>query len=185
MTRALALFALVALSSGAGAADAQPATTPTQTNKPATSSLLGGHNSNQPINVSADAFLGDINSRVGTYTGNVIVTQGDFKLRADRVQVNVEDSKPSRITASGNIVLTSKSGIATGQTGVYDVNPRIVTLTGDVVLTKDKNVMRGSSLQVNLATGQARLEAKGTHGGRVQGLFTPKPQSGGNNQQGH
>lgn len=185
----LSLIGLALLSSGALAAEAQPAAPAAapsaQAKKPVTTSLLGSHNSNQPISVNADTFLGDLNTRVGTYTGNVIVQQGDFRLRADRVDVNVEGSKPSRITASGNIVMTSSSGNATSQTGVYDVNARVVTLTGNVVLTKDKNVMRGTSLQVNLATGQARMEAKGLPGGRVQGLFTPQQQSGSNNQQGH
>jgi lipopolysaccharide export system protein LptA len=55
-----------------------------------------------------------------------------------------------------------------------------------VVLTKDKNVMRGAQLTVNLVTGVAQLGwgtgVSGVHGGgggRVQGLFTPPPQSGG------
>ncbi|HEX3810208.1 MAG TPA: lipopolysaccharide transport periplasmic protein LptA [Rhizomicrobium sp.] len=140
-------------------------------------SAFGGHNSNAPIAVSADSFQGDINAKVGTYVGNVIVTQGDVKLRADRVRVSVAGGKPDHIDAVGHVVLVSASGTATGENGVYDVGPRIVTLTGNVVLTKDKNVMRGTSLQVNLVTGQAQLQAKGAAGGRVQGIFTPPPQS--------
>jgi len=176
MKRRLAFF-LIGFGACAWAAAAAPATSPaTQTQGAA--GLLGSRNANQPINVTADAFTGDLNTRVGTYSGNVIVTQGDMKMRADRVQVNVEAGKPSRIVASGNIVVTSQSGTATGDTGVYDVGPRLITLTGNVVLTKDKNVMRGTSLQVNLVTGQARLEAKGSAGGRVQGLFMPQHLTG-------
>jgi len=43
--------------------------------------------------------------------------------------------------------------------------------------------MRGAQLTVNLVTGVAQLGGgggvSGSHGGRVQGLFTPPPQSGG------
>ena len=53
----------------------------------------------------------------------------------------------------------------------------LITLTGHVILTKEKNVMRGTTLTVNLATGEAQLGAKGAPGGRVQGLFTPPPQN--------
>mgnify|MGYP001545164049 CR=1 FL=1 len=138
---------------------------------------LGTHNTNAPISVTADNFSGDFETKVGTYNGNVVVSQGDFKLHADKVTVMVAKEKPDRIVASGNIVFNAPSGSATGDTGVYDLGPRTITLSGRVVLTKDKNVMRGTQLVINLATGKAVLGAQGMPGGRVQGLFTPPPQS--------
>jgi lipopolysaccharide export system protein LptA len=134
-----------------------------------------------PINVSADRFDADLNSKTGTYSGNVIVSQGEMKLRADRVKVNVVSGKPDKIFANGNVVFAAPSGNAQGDAGVYDVAPRLITLTGRVILTKDRNVMRGSTLTVNLATGQAQLGAKALPGQRVQGSFTPPPQSQKNN----
>jgi lipopolysaccharide export system protein LptA len=146
---------------------------------------FGKQNTNTPIQVSADTFLADVNAKTGTYVGNVIVTQGDFKLRSDRVKVIVVSGKPQKIQATGHVVLATNSGDAQGDNGVYDVPPRTVTLTGHVVLTKDKNVMRGTTLTVNLATGEAKLGAQGSGpgNGRVQGLFTPAPQSTGQNPQ--
>ncbi|HWA90579.1 MAG TPA: lipopolysaccharide transport periplasmic protein LptA [Rhizomicrobium sp.] len=129
-----------------------------------------------PIEVSADRFDADLNSKTGTYTGNVLVKQGEMHLRADKVRVNVVSGKPEKIFANGNVVFQAPSGNASGDAGVYDVAPRLITLSGRVVLTKDKNVMRGSTLTVNLATGQAQLGAKSLPGQRVQGLFTPPPQ---------
>ena len=140
--------------------------------------LPSASNANSPIEVSADSFLADINSKSGTYTGNVIVKQGDFRLRANTVRVNVVSGKPNRILASGNVVFDAPSGNAQGDTGVYDVGPRTITLHGHVILAKDKNVMRGSTLTVNLATGSAQLGAKDLPGGRVQGLFTAPSRSG-------
>jgi len=146
-------------------------------------------NSNEPINVSADNFIaekapvksgpGVIN---GTYSGNVIVTQGDMRLRADTVRLLIVGGHAEKAFANGHIVIDSpNSGTATGESGVYEVGPRIATLTGHVVLTKEKNVMRGQQLTVDLVTGVAKLGGgvAGTHGGRVQGVFTPPPQSGG------
>ncbi len=140
---------------------------------------LGAHDANAPISVSADNFSGDFETKVGVYSGNVLVSQGDFKLHADKVTVMVAKGKPDRIVASGNIVFDAPSGTATGDTGVYDLGPRTITLSGRVVLTKEKNVMRGTQLVINLATGKAVLGASGMPGGRVQGLFTPPPQSKG------
>jgi lipopolysaccharide export system protein LptA len=139
---------------------------------------LSKHDTNAPIEVSANSFEADMNAKTGTYVGNVIVKQGNMKLRADRVRVNVVSGKPDQIVAIGNVVFDAPSGNAQGDTGVYDVRPRLITLTGKVILTKAKNVMRGSKLVVNLVTGVAQLGAGGgTTGGRVQGLFTPPPQS--------
>src|ERR1700743_2973091 len=137
---------------------------------------LSKRDANAPIQVSADRFDADFNAKSGVYSGNVIVVQGDFHLRSDKARVNVVAGKPDKIFAYGNVVFAAPSGNATGDNGVYDVAPRLITLTGRVVLNKEKNVMRGSTLTVNLATGQAQLGAKALPGQRVQGLFTPPPQ---------
>lgn len=171
----------LALSASVAVAQAQSQPAQTQTQIQPTSNKnnlgLGKHDANAPIAVSADNFTGDFQSKVGTYSGNVLITQGDIKLRADKVKILVADGKPNKIQAAGNIVFAAPSGTATGDNGVYDLGPRTITLTGRVVLSKDKNVMKGSSLVINLATGEAKLSAVGTPGGRVQGLFVPPPKS--------
>lgn len=139
-------------------------------------SLLGGHNSNQPINVSSDTFEGDLATKIGTYIGNVIVIQGDMRMRADRVKVNVAQGKPTRIEATGKVVVNSKSGIATGDDGIYELASHTITMTGHVVLTKEKDVMRGTKLVMDMNTNLAHLYAQGMPGNRVQGLFIPPPQ---------
>jgi lipopolysaccharide export system protein LptA len=138
--------------------------------------LLGSHNSNAPINVSADNFVGDLASKIGTYIGNVLVIQGDMRMRADQVKVNVAQGKPTRIEATGKVVVNAPNGTATGDTGIYELGPRTITMTGHVVLTKEKDVMRGTKLVMDLNTNLAHLYAQGMPGGRVQGMFTPPPQ---------
>ena len=165
----LAALALVIANSAAGAADIAA---------PASRASTPSRNSNAPINVSSDTFEGNFQTKVGTYSGNVIVTQGDDKLRADSVKVDVVDGKPNRFEATGHVVFVSASGTATGDTGVYDLGPRTITLTGHVVLTKEKDVMRGTSLVVDMNTGQSRLIARGAQGNRVQGLFVQQPHTG-------
>lgn len=156
-----------------------------QTSSMMAPALTGKHDANAPINVSADKFQADSNAKTGTWTGNVLVVQGDMRMRANSVRLNVvgKDNKPDKILASGNVVVDSpNSGTVTGDNGVYDVVARTVTMTGKVVLTRQKDVMRGSQLTVNLETGVATLgggaKAPGTTtGGRVQGIFTPPSSS--------
>jgi lipopolysaccharide export system protein LptA len=145
---------------------------------------LSKHDTNAPIQVSSDSFEADMNAKTGTYVGNVIIVQGDMKLKADRVRVNVTNGQPDHIFATGNVVLNAPSGNAQGDNGVYDVRPRLITLTGRVILTKQKNVMRGSKLTVNLVNGMAQLGAgpAGTGGGRVSALFSPPPQQSSSTQ---
>jgi lipopolysaccharide export system protein LptA len=167
----LAMSVLVAVLAG----DAQPAAAHAQ-------SL--GLDASQPIAVNADSFLADLNNETGTYTGNVIVTQGPVKLHADEVKVHAPGGRAARMEANGNVVVDSPSGQAVGDAGVYDVPQQTIRLTGNVVLTKDANVMRGNSLEVSMATGLARLTADsakaapGQPPGRVQGLFVPAPGAG-------
>ena len=142
--------------------------------------LLGKHDTNQPINIAADKMLADLNAKTVTYTGNVIVTQGDIRMHANTMKA---DNQANKIFADGKVVVDSPaSGTVTGDSAVYDVAPRNVIMTGHVVLTRGKDVMRGTHLTVNLVSGQAQLGAQGAPGGRVQGVFTPTPSSstGGN-----
>jgi lipopolysaccharide export system protein LptA len=145
---------------------------PSHTTKPAAQSTLSKCDSKAPLNVSSDAFEGDFETKVGTYSGNVIVIQTVCRLRADKVNVKIVASKPDEITADGNVVFATPSGTATGDHGVYELekDPPTITLTGKVVLTKEKNVMRGTFLVVNTDSGIAHLTSPGR---RVESTLQP------------
>jgi lipopolysaccharide export system protein LptA len=140
-----------------------------------------GLDSDQPIAVNADSFLADLNGETGTYTGNVIVTQGRVRLHADQVKVTAPGGRASRMEAQGHVIVDSPSGQAVGDTGIYEVGQQVLRLNGHVVLTKEANVMRGNTLEIAMDTGLARLTAggggtpaqPGQPPGRVQGLFVP------------
>lgn len=194
MTRAISptlLMLLAATSSYAAEPAAAPQATPRAAasqagaKKPAQQSTatglgFGKHDSNAPINVSSENFVGDLATKIGTYLGNVLVIQGDMRMRADKVKVNVTQGKPTRIEADGHVVVNAPNGTATGDNGVYDLGPRTITMTGHVVLTKEKDVMRGTRLVMDMNTNLAHLTAQGMQGNRVQGLFIPPPQQNAN-----
>ena len=101
------------------------------------------------------------NAKTGTWTGNVVVVQGDTRMRANSVRLNVtgKDNKPTRSLANGNVVVDSPtSGTVTGDNGVYDVvaahRHHDRQCRADA---RQKDVMRGAQLTVNLDTGQATL----------------------------
>jgi len=85
-------------------------------------------------------------------------------------------SSIKRLEARGNVVVTQKDQVVTGDTAVFDTKTNLITMlggTGQVVLTQCKNVMRGDRLTVDMATGVSRVESDT---GRVQVLL---PQGGG------
>ncbi len=171
MRKRLFLAALIAAAAWAPGADAQTR-----------SALLGERNTSQPINIAADKVTADLNAKSITYTGNVVVTQGEIRMHANAMKVNTDNGKAKTIQADGKVVVDSPAtGTVTGDNGVYDVNQKTVLMSGKVVLTRGKDVMRGTKLTVNLVSGQAVLGASastnGAAPGRVQGVFTP---SGGN-----
>lgn len=86
-------------------------------------------------------------------------------------------SSIKRLEAHGNVVVTQKDQVVTGDTAVFDTKTNLITMlggSGPVVLTQCKNVMRGDRLKVDMTTGVSRVESDS---GRVQVLL---PQGAGN-----
>jgi lipopolysaccharide export system protein LptA len=84
-------------------------------------------------------------------------------------------SSIKRLEARGNVVVTQKDQVVTGETAVFDTKTNLVTMLGGVVLTQGKNVLRGDRLLVDMTTGVSRVESET---GRVQGLFQSSTQGG-------
>lgn len=84
-------------------------------------------------------------------------------------------SSIKRLEAKGNVIVTQKDQIVTGDTAVFDTKTNLVTMLGGVVLTQGKNVLRGDRLIVDMTTGVSRVESDS---GKVQGLFISSGQSG-------
>jgi lipopolysaccharide export system protein LptA len=80
-----------------------------------------------------------------------------------------------RLEARGNVVVTQKDQVVTGETAVFDTKTNLITMLGGIVLTQGKNVLRGDRLMVDMTTGVSRVESDS---GRVQGLFQSSGQGG-------
>jgi lipopolysaccharide export system protein LptA len=79
-----------------------------------------------------------------------------------------------RLEARGNVVVTQKDQIVTGETAVFETRTNQISMVGGVVLTQGKNVLRGDRLSVDMTTGVSRVESDT----RVQGLFQSSGQAG-------
>ena len=73
-----------------------------------------------------------------------------------------------RLEAKGNVVVTQKDQVVTGEIAIFDTKANQMTMAGGVVLTQCKNVLRGDRLKVDMTTGVSRVESDS---GKVQGMF--------------
>ncbi len=84
-------------------------------------------------------------------------------------------SSIKRLEAKGNVVVTQKDQVVTGDNAIFDTKTNLVTMSGGVVLPQGKNVLRGDRLLVDMTTGVSRVESDS---GKVQGLFISSGQNG-------
>src|SRR5205807_6077543 len=126
-----------------------------------------------------------------TFSGNVKVVQGDTTMTSKSLVVFYDQGSPpapaaasqkaakgtpiqsatpgpggassiKRLEARGNVVVTQKDQVVTGETAVFDTRTNLITMLGgsggQVVLTQCQNVLRGDRLLVDMTTGVSRVE---------------------------
>jgi lipopolysaccharide export system protein LptA len=161
-------------------------------------------NRDQPIQIEAASLEMRDKKKEATFAGNVKVVQGDTTMTSKSLVVFYDSNSGAaapaataksaksapmqaatpgpggsssirRLEAKGNVVVTQKDQVVTGETAVFDTKSNQVSMLGGVVLTQGKNVLRGDRLMVDMTTGVSRVESDS---GRVQGLFISSGQSG-------
>jgi lipopolysaccharide export system protein LptA len=170
------LVAVVGLTASAGVA--QPAREPI--------SALKGHNSDAPVDVSADRIEVQDRADRAIFAGNVKVRQAALTLDTERLTVAYSSSggvQIRRLDAAGGVVVTSPSETARGEFGIYDLDRKLITLLGNVRLVRGPNTVAGSRLVIDLDSGRAVIDGGpagvNQSGGRVTGRFTVPRRSGG------
>ena len=155
-------------------------------------------NSKLPIEISSKTLEVLQNEQKAIFIGDVIAVQGDTRLKSDKMIVHYKQkddknaaSKPvaatptpqtqgdmgaiTSIDVEGHVLVTNPEETAQGDRGNYDVLTRIIHLFGDnVILTRDKNILRGTALEYNMATGHSVFTNEAGGNTRVRGVFVPK-----------
>src|SRR4051812_10820883 len=154
-------------------------------------SALKGHNSNAPVDVTAQRIEVQDRADRAIFAGNVHATQAELTLDTERLTVAYSNSPQAsggvqirRLDAAGGVVVHSPSETAKGDFGIYDLDKKLITVIGNVQLTHGANVVNGQRLVINLDTGRAVVDGGppgvNSSGGRISGHFTV-PQNSNNN----
>ena len=148
-------------------------------------SALKGHNSNAPIDLTADRLEVQNRADRAIFAGNVKVRQDELTLDTSRLTVAYSSSggvQIKRLDASGGVTVRSPSETARGAFGIYDLDRKLITLVGNVVLQREGSSINGQRLVIDLDSGRAVIDGGpagvGQSGGRVTGHFTVPQRSG-------
>ena len=142
-------------------------------------SALKGHNSDAPIDLTADRLEVQDRADRAIFAGNVRVRQDELTLDTSRLTVAYSSSggvQIKRLDASGGVTVRSPSETAPGSFGIYDLDRKLITLVGNVVLQRQGSQLSGQRLVIDLDSGRAVIDGGpagvGQSGGRVTGHFT-------------
>jgi lipopolysaccharide export system protein LptA len=145
----------------------------------------------KPINYSAD--VGDVNyqTKIGTLTGNVVVTQGTLTVHADKVVFRQNPDNSLSVTAYGNPVSfrQKRDGLdeyyeGFAQRAEYDGAKELLELFDRALLKRGTDEIRSNYISYNAATELFKAEGReskgappepGGPGARVRGVFQPRP----------
>jgi lipopolysaccharide export system protein LptA len=181
MRRTGIILATLGLALSAGSAAGQSQRQP--------NSALKGHDSNAPVDVSADRIEVQDRADRAIFAGNVHVRQAELTLDTARLTIAYSGGAGAggvqirRLDAAGGVVVTSPSEKARGDFGVYDLDRKLITMIGNVRLVRGSNLVNGARLVIDLNSGRAVIDGGppgvNQSGGRVTGRFTV-PQRGRN-----
>lgn len=134
----------------------------------------------EPINIASDILTVEQAKNVAVFEGKVDAAQGSMRLRADRLEVYYEENGPegegtrsiTQMKAFGSVVFVTAAETAQGDRGVYNVRNKTIWLEDNVVLSQGGNVLRGTRLDMDLASGKSTLKSD-RRDQRVVGRFVP------------
>lgn len=124
--------------------------------------------------------------RLAVARGDALLVKEDQRLQADILSAHLEPKDPSaqkpggnaageagqsdvkQVDAFGNVHVSLRNAIVSGDRGVYIPRTAIATICGNVRITSGKNQLNGECAEVNLNTSIYRLT------GRARGLVIPK-----------
>ena len=163
---------------------------------PATAQLA--QNSDAPVDITADELEVVNTECLATYKGAAEALQDTVRLRADVLKIYYKSQPASpggrpgagsqcggtldRMEASGSVFYVTPQQRVRGDTALYLAGSDTITIAGDVVAAQGQNVLRGSKLVINVATGDMQMQSAVTgrnKPGRVRTVLYPSQQTAG------
>lgn len=135
-------------------------------------------NSKEPIEIESDSATLDDKTGISSYTGNVIISQGQSRLEAEYILVSSQDRKISSIVATGSPAhfVQKADGTSThgyGNSISYNTELESLTFKGNAKLIQAENSFSGEEIEYDVT--KKAIKAKGDEniGTRVKIQYYP------------
>lgn len=119
------------------------------------------------VEIAADNLAVDQSTGSATFSGNVMIGQGDLRLSAGTVRVIYSESTGdiARLMASNGVTFVTSTEAAEAANAEYNLTTGQLTLTGSVLLTQGASALSAERMVINLNAGTAEMS------GRVRTVF--------------
>jgi lipopolysaccharide export system protein LptA len=144
--------------------------------------IVTGHNlryeTEKEIVTARDSLEYYDDTKIAVARGNAVADQPGKHVEGDVLTAEFRDgpegsNQLTKMTALGNVSITTKTDVTRGDKGVYDKARDIALVTGHVRITRaDGTQLTGDVGEVDFTNNQSRLLNSGK--GRVRALLTPK-----------
>lgn len=120
--------------------------------------------SREPLEITSDQLEVDQATGATLFSGNVLAIQGDMRLTADRVRLQLIEvdgrQRIDRLDASGGVTMVTTTEAAESTEAVYSLSAQTLEMTGNVILTQGVNTLSGQRLTVDLRTGAGQITGR-------------------------
>ena len=140
--------------------------------------LRGAEKVSTPVEVEANEMEIIDADKQAIFRGKVNAVRGSQKIQSDVMTVFYADvkqpdgtskSQASKLDAKGNVTITTRKQVITGEWAKMDILANTLLVGGRVKLVEGKTTLQGEKLSVDLSTERTLMS-----GGRVKGSFVPK-----------
>ncbi|MDX1708539.1 MAG: lipopolysaccharide transport periplasmic protein LptA [Desulfobacterales bacterium] len=141
--------------------------------------------SDDEIQIVADRLITNDAEKFAEFSGDVRASQGSFVITSERLRIyypsealdtkdqSADRQSIKRITASGNVQITTDRFTAKADRAEYDMQTQVVVLMGEnATLSSENNILTGSTITLDRKTGQMKVESPPQK--RVKAVFYPK-----------
>jgi lipopolysaccharide export system protein LptA len=139
--------------------------------------LRGAEKVSTPVEVEANEMEVIDADKQAIFRGKVNAVRGSQNIRSDVMTVFYADvkqpdgtskSQASKLDAKGNVIITTRKQVITGEWAKMDILANTLLVGGRVKLVEGKTTLQGEKLTVDLTTERTLMS-----GGRVKGSFVP------------
>lgn len=139
-----------------------------------------------PINIEADRMVSLEQKNSVLFSGNVLATQGDVRIRANEMTVfysaaaKGKGQEVKKLQCTGKVEVTRGGWLGTGDKMDYLAPEKKVILTGKAKAWQGKNQVAGETIVYYLDEGRSEIipskasPATGNKGGRVKATIIPQ-----------